>query len=326
MKRILGLLSIALIATSCVSSRVHKDLQAEHNKLEGSFDSLTKKHIALEADHREISEFLKQAKAAIIRLQNDSADMQYKLDQRNREYEELSRSYDFLLENNKSLLSRSSAENRALLTKLQRAQDELAEREDSLRLERRRIEDLARNLQNRESQINELESALSRKDSLMSAVRNRIAEALLSFDGKGLSIDLRDGKVYVTLENALLFRSGSWDLDAQGQTALGSLAAVLEENSDLNVLVEGHTDSDAFNGRGQVRDNWDLSVMRATSIVRELTKNKGVDASRLTAAGRSEYQPVQENDTAENKAKNRRTEIIITPRLDELTQLIDDLK
>lgn len=326
MKAIVGFLFLAIFTSSCVSSRIHKDLQAEHQKLEKSHDSLTKRYLTLEADHREISELLKEAKSAYFRLQKDSANLQFQVDQRNRDYDELSRSYDFLLENNKSLLSRSSAENRALLNRLQRAQDDLSEREDSLRMERRRIEDLAMSLQQREAQINELEGALSRKDSLMTAVRNRIAEALLSFDGKGLSVDLRDGKVYVTLENALLFKSASWELDVQGQSALGSLAAVLEENPDLNVLVEGHTDSDAFNGRGQVRDNWDLSVMRATSIIRELTKNKGVDPTRLTAAGRSEYQPVVENDTPENKAVNRRTEIIITPRLDELTQLIEDLK
>ncbi len=326
MKAIVGFLFLVIFTSSCVSSRVHKDLQSEHQKLEKSHDSLTKRYLALEANHREVSELLKEAKSAYFRLQKDSANLQHQVDQRNRDYEELTRSYDFLLENNKSLLSRSSAENRALLTRLQRAQDELSSREDSLRMERRRIEDLAMSLQQREAQISELEGALSRKDSLMTAVRNRIAEALLSFDGKGLSVDLRDGKVYVTLENALLFKSASWELDVQGQSALGSLAAVLEENPDLNVLVEGHTDSDAFNGRGQVRDNWDLSVMRATSIIRELTKNKGVDPTRLTAAGRSEYQPVVENDTPENKAVNRRTEIIITPRLDELTQLIEDLK
>lgn len=326
MKRILGLFSLLIFVSSCVTSKVHKDLQAEHQKLESAHDSLTKRFLTLEADHREVSELLKEAKSAYFRLQKDSANMQHQIEQRSRDYDELSRSYDFLLENNKSLLSRSSAENRALLSRLQRAQDDLSEREDSLRMERRRIEDLAFSLQQREAQIKELEGALSRKDSLMNAVRNRIAEALLSFDGKGLSVDLRDGKVYVTLENALLFKSASWELDVRGQSALGSLAAVLEENPDLNVLVEGHTDSDAFNGRGQVRDNWDLSVMRATSIIRELTKNKGVDPTRLTAAGRSEYQPVVENDSAENKAINRRTEIIITPRLDELTKLIEDLK
>ncbi len=326
MQRIIALFALAILSTACVSSRVHKELQNDFNALEQQFDSLTLKHNALEADFRELTGKLNSLEDDHDQLKKDSAEMRHKLNDLDREFTELSRSYDFLLENNKSLLERSTAENRSLLNKLQRAQDELATREDSLKLERNRIETMQQNLQQRESQINELERRLSQKDSLMSAVRDRISEALLNFEGKGLSVDMRDGNVYVTLENALLFKSASWDLDTDGEQALKSLAEVLEENPDLEVMVEGHTDSDAYRGRGQVKDNWDLSVMRATSIIRELTKNEGVDPSRLTAAGRSEYRPITDNDTPENKAINRRTEIIITPRLAELNRLMEDLK
>ena len=327
MSRIIAIaILLGTVFSSCVSSRIHKELQNDYDNLEARFDTLTKQHNALEADYRELKTQFKQLYDNHDRLMSDSADMRQKLNKLNQDFSELSRSYDFLLENNKSLLQRSTAENRALLNKLQRAQDELASREDSLQLERTRIEQMRSSLSQREKQIEELESRLSQKDSLMTAVRDRISEALLNFEGKGLSVDLRDGKVYVTLENALLFKSASWDLDTDGESALKSLAEVLAENADLEVLVEGHTDADAYRGRGQVKDNWDLSVMRATSIIRELTKNQDVDPARLTAAGRSEYRPLEENDTPENKAKNRRTEIIITPRLDELTRLIDELK
>ncbi|MCC5916936.1 MAG: OmpA family protein [Cryomorphaceae bacterium] len=326
MKRLIIALTLPLFFGSCVSSKVHKGLQNDFAQLEASHDSLTKKHNALEAEYRDLSDVFKKMRKGYISLQNDSIDMNEKIAKLSQDLNELSRSYDFLLENNKSLLSRSTAENRALLNKLQRAQDELAAREDSLKLERNRIDGMRSSLQQRENQIAELERNLFRKDSLMNAVRARISEALMNFEGKGLSVDMRDGKVYVTLENALLFKSARWQLEGDGQTALKSLADVLEENPDLEVLVEGHTDADAFRGRGEVADNWDLSVMRATSIIRELTKNKGIDPNRLTAAGRSEYHPVAENDTPENKAKNRRTEIIITPKLDDLTRLIEDLK
>lgn len=326
MNRLIVFIAVGILSTACVSSRVHKELQQDFTNLDAQFDSLTLNYNALEADYRELSNALNQLTENHAQLKKDSADMRNKLNKLDQDFTELSRSYDFLLENNKSLLQRSTAENRSLLNKLQRAQDDLASREDSLKLERNRIESMERNLQQRERQINELEQRLSQKDSLMTAVRDRISEALLSFEGKGLSVDMRNGNVYVTLENALLFKSASWDLDTDGERALKSLAEVLGENSDLEVLVEGHTDADAYRGRGQVKDNWDLSVMRATSIIRELTKNTEVDASRLTAAGRSEYRPLTENDTPENKAKNRRTEIIITPKLDELSRLMEDLK
>jgi len=146
---------------------------------------------------------------------------------------------------------------------------------------------------------------------------------LLGFEGKGLSIEIRNGKVYVSLEESLLFRSGSWEVNDRGISALQKLAEVLASNPDINVLIEGHTDNVPYRGSGQVKDNWDLSVMRATAIVKVITRNPGVHPSRLTAAGRSEYAPLATNSTSEGRAKNRRTEIILTPKLDELFQIIE---
>jgi chemotaxis protein MotB len=134
---------------------------------------------------------------------------------------------------------------------------------------------------------------------------------------------MRDGKVYVSLENSLLFAPGSWDVAPKGQVALENLARVLAENNDISVLVEGHTDNDPYRGQSQVRDNWDLSVMRATNVVKILTTNQGLDPERITAAGRGEFIPLVENDTPENKAINRRTEIILTPDLTELANLLE---
>ena len=134
----------------------------------------------------------------------------------------------------------------------------------------------------------------------------------------------RNGKVYVSLDNRLLFQSAQWSLNDGAKEALQSLASVLAENPELNITVEGHTDSDAFRGRTAVEDNWDLSVMRATAVVKELSSKEGVDPSRIIASGRGEFFPLVENDTDENKAKNRRTEVIITPDLSALSDLLKE--
>jgi chemotaxis protein MotB len=169
--------------------------------------------------------------------------------------------------------------------------------------------------------VNELESLLARKDSTAAYFRQRIADALLGFENRGLTVSMRNGQVYVSLDNRLMFASGSWDVQADGATALGQLAKVLAENKDLRIAVEGHTDDDAYFGKTSVKDNWDLSVMRATSVVKILV-NKGIEPQRVQAAGRGEFMPVAANDSPENKARNRRTEIIITPNLDELVNLV----
>ncbi|HBF20622.1 MAG TPA: cell envelope biogenesis protein OmpA [Cryomorphaceae bacterium] len=241
-------------------------------------------------------------------------------------FAELNKSYEFLLENNNALLASNQNENKKLMDRLNKLQVELQAKEDSLNTEQDRMAYLSQELQKREARVYELESLISRKDSTVNYVRKRISDALLNFNGKGLTIEQRNGKVYVSLENSLLFPSASWTVDQKGKQALEQLAVVLAENPDLNVMVEGHTDNDEFNGRTAVKDNWDLSVMRATSIVKILTANPGVDPKKITAAGRSEYLPLVPNDSPEGKAKNRRTDIIITPNLGELVDLLEEVK
>ena len=204
------------------------------------------------------------------------------------------------------------------------------EKEEALLKEKERLEalnsklgQLEVDLKQREQRVNELESALARKDSIAKAIKDKIAEALIRFENKGLSIEQKNGKVYVSLENSLLFASGSWNIDANGKQAISDLAEALSENPDVDILIEGHTDADAYNGSGVIKDNWDLSVMRATAIVRILTDN-GVDPTRLTAAGRSKYVPVASNETAAGKAANRRIEIIISPDLGAILDIIQD--
>lgn len=141
--------------------------------------------------------------------------------------------------------------------------------------------------------------------------------ALKGVNEGDLSIEMKNGKVYVTLSNKLLFTSGSTVVDEAGKNALSKLANVLNDNKDIHVMVEGHTDTD------KGLDNWDLSVKRATSIVRILSDDYKVDPTRVTASGRGEFMPVASNKTAEGKGKNRRTEIILTPNLDELFTILN---
>jgi chemotaxis protein MotB len=150
-----------------------------------------------------------------------------------------------------------------------------------------------------------------------------VADALKGFEDKGLTIYEKNGKVYVSLDEKLLFASGSWEIDNNGRAALTELGKVLAGDHDINVVIEGHTDNVPYRGSGNVKDNWDLSVMRATAVVKELLKNKDILPQRISASGRSEYIPMDIEDSREARAKNRRTEIILTPKLDELFKIID---
>jgi chemotaxis protein MotB len=208
-----------------------------------------------------------------------------------------------------------------MLERMEALAVKLSAKEDSLKREQVRLTELEWELKQRELKVAELERVVNKKDSAATYLRQRLADALLGFKDRGLTVSMRNGQVYVSLDNRLMFASGSWDVQPDGASALGELAKVLNENKDLKIAVEGHTDSDAFNGKTAVKDNWDLSVMRATSVVKILV-GKGVTPQRVQAAGRGEFLPISSNDNPEGKAKNRRTEIIITPNLGELAELI----
>lgn len=308
---------------SCVSSKVYKDLQGKYADIEFENSKLRKANDSLASANQLQSNYLAEVQAQQKALQKKAQEQEVFLEGLRTRYKDLNQSYEYLLENNNNLLANNQRENKKLVEKLNTLQNDLARKEDSLRNESERLRKLELAVQTREARINELESAISRKDSVVAEVKRSLKDALLNFEGKGLTVETRDGKVYVSLENRLLFPSASWTVEAEGTKALQDLAEVLAQNPDLNVMVEGHTDADAFNGRTAVKDNWDLSVMRATSIVKIITANPGVKKENIIAAGRSEYVPVATNETAEGKAKNRRTEIIITPDLSELSDLLE---
>jgi chemotaxis protein MotB len=186
---------------------------------------------------------------------------------------------------------------------------------------------LKKDLETSSKRLAELEKMMADKDAAMKKLKETLTKSLKAFEGKGLTVTEKDGKVYVSMENKLLFESGSWTVGAEGKKAVDLVGKVLGDNPEISVLIEGHTDNDKITGTiaGGVENNWDLSTKRATAIVNILSANAKVKKENLTAAGRGEYAPLLSNETAEGKAKNRRIEIILTPKLDEISKMLNEL-
>lgn len=263
----------------------------------------TKKYNALNAELMRtesgrvlLMEQVQQQQDTIMSLQN-------RLSLLNAQKAELDNQHKQLLERYERYLADNSAEATRMLRELQNTQAQLEERERS---------------------IAELEQMLRNREAALAEIRRKVADALLGFEGKGLTVTQRDGKVYVSMDDKLLFRSGSFDIEPQGAAAVRELANVLAQNPDINIMVEGHTDVVPYRGSGNLQDNLDLSVKRATTVTRLLLENKGLDPVRITSAGRGEWLPLDTDDTAEARQRNRRTEIILTPKLDELLQLMNE--
>lgn len=303
-----ALVAIVFISPSCVSTRKYNALASrcadEGAALTGKMDALKTKLTELEAQYARINKENTQLKA-------DTARVGGMLRVVTADYEELDRSMDAL----KAKYKEGSEESEEIMGDLKAAQDDLQAREEKLKL-------LQDELDQKGQTLFELQKALYKKDSITMALRSAVANALTGFEGKGLTVHTHDGKVYVSMEEKLLFASGKWDVSPQGVSALKELAGVLEQQPDINVLIEGHTDNDPLTGQNQVKDNWDLSVMRATSIVKILLQSAKIEPKRLVASGRGEFLPVVSNSSSTNKAKNRRTEIILSPRLDELMRIV----
>lgn len=178
-------------------------------------------------------------------------------------------------------------------------------------------------LDERERLINELQGIINAQNERVAQILNSVQDALLGFGSEELTVTQKDGKVYVAMSDKLLFQSGSAKLDKRGKEALEKLAEVLNSQNDIDVYIEGHTDSKPIN-TAQFKDNWDLSVIRATSVVRILTQEYGVNPLKVVPSGRGEFMPVDDNETNEGRSKNRRTEIIIAPKLDKLLQILQE--
>jgi chemotaxis protein MotB len=184
------------------------------------------------------------------------------------------------------------------------------------------INKLNDNLKKREQRLKEVEDILRKRDEATNQLKAKLQQALLGFAKSGLTVEVKNGKVYVSLTDKLLFPSGSIIIDEKGRQALTQLAEVLKQQPEINIAVEGHTDSQRISNLGQIKDNWDLSVLRATSVVRFLTDEQKVESVRMTATGKGQFQPLADNASAEGRSRNRRIEIVLSPKLDELYDLI----
>ncbi len=255
-------------------------------------------------------------KAEALRLDNELTQAQ----QRN---EDLAQRNDALTMEKQKLIADTVRLHDQYVTLQQRYQKLLADGSAEAARMLKELENNQLELNERSRRVDELEAMLRSREEAINNIRRKVADALTGFEGKGLSISIKNGNVYVSMEDKLLFRSGSFEIDPNGARAVRDLSTVLAQNPDINVMVEGHTDDVPYRPNGQLKDNLDLSAKRATTVVRLLLENKAIQPSRIIAAGRGESLPVDPAKTAEARAKNRRTEIILTPKLDELMQIME---
>ncbi len=322
---------------SCVPAKKYEELKDRRQQCEEENTELKNENEKFHTKNNELRSKIEKKDKEIEALKQDIAALEEDSRSLQKDYGQLHETHEILLNKNKKLLEGDRSETQRILERLQKTQKDLQKREDELKKTTRKIEekekylaDLEEKLQeslkeieHKDVRLTELESVLNKQDSMVNALRNRVSNALLGFEDKGLSVDIRKGKVYVSLEESLLFESGQYEVDSRGIKALNELAKVLERNPDINIMVEGHTDDIPLIPGEDIKDNWDLSVMRATAIVKILLEQSNIDPQRLTAAGRSQYMPVDPSKTSDARRKNRRTEIILTPQLDELFQIIE---
>jgi len=324
------ILSVFLIS-SCITPKVYNELLDKHEIAKKNLTKNEKLILELrenlddkERDITNLNTLVEQLRKDSIALNNDLVSCQKK-------YDDLSTTYDLLTSKSSRYMAEKAKETKELLSQLETTQSELFAKEDqlnksTLELEEkeRKLLDSQNELELRSLRVAELEAIINRKDSMVTALKQKISKALIGLEGDGLTIEQRNGKVYISLEEDLLFASGKYEINQTGKQALDKLSDALSYQKDLEILVEGHTDSIPLSGRGLVKDNWDLSVMRATSVVKRLTSNTNLDPTQLIAAGRSEFVPISSNETSEGRGENRRIEMILSPNLDDLFKLLEE--
>jgi chemotaxis protein MotB len=322
---------LVIFSVSCVSGRKYKSLQDTSKQYLNERDALKTENIDLSMTGRELESKVALLEKESAAMKQELTKVQNERDKAKEEYNKLSVRFNDLQNAQEDLIKGNVKETRKLLTELQAAQENLQKKEDLLRqleqnldAKKASIDEMTFELEKRNARMLQMEQILDAQKKIVQDLKNKVSEALLGFENKGLTVTMKNGKVYVSLDEKLLFKTASWEIDANGRNALKKLSGVLEKNPDIQVTIEGHTDNVPYNpAGGQLKDNWDLSVKRATTVVRVLLEGTRIDPKRLTASGRSEYLPVDERGTADARQKNRRTEIVLTPDLGELYKLID---
>jgi chemotaxis protein MotB len=324
-------ITILFSVVSCVPGKKFKTLQETSKAYLNERDALKSENIDLSMTNKEL-----EAKSALLEkesaaMKQDLLTAQNERDKAKEEYNKLLGQVNDLQNAQEDLIKGNVNETRKLLAELQAAQENLQKKEDLLRqleqtldAKKASLDEMSFELEKRNARMAEMEQILDAQKKIVQDLKNKVSEALLGFENKGLTVSMKNGKVYVSLDEKLLFKTASWDIDVNGRNALKNLAGVLEKNPDIQITIEGNTDNVPYNpSGGQLKDNWDLSVKRATTVVRVLLEGSKIDPKRLTAAGRSQYLPVDDRNAADARQKNRRTEIVLTPDLTELYRIID---
>ncbi len=302
-------IGLALTLSSCVvSKKKYEDEVAARERLQKALNDCQKAGNLLKGDTTKLGNNLRETQKKVAQLANQLKDLDKK-------YQDLDKKSGEQLANKQKTNEQLSAE----LQKRQQENDKLAE---ELRQREKLLAEKEGLLAEREKVVKELQELLHKKDAAAKALLEKMKNALAGFNSDELSVELKNGLVYVSMSDKLLFKSGRTDVDVKGKSALSKLAAELNKNPDIQITIEGHTDNVPIK-TAQFADNWDLSVLRATSILRILTNDYKVDARRLTPSGKGEFYPKADNSTTEGKSKNRRTEIILSPNLDELYKLLE---
>jgi chemotaxis protein MotB len=304
---VVGCILMLTFNSGCVTKKKYDQLAQEKFKLQLQKNQCDSSLANLDRKFKDISN-------KADNLKSDTASIGAELRRMRRDFTQLDKSYNQLLTN-------SANEAASLSRDLKRKEEELGKLETNLNTSRLQVEALNKNLKEREKRVAELEKVLADKEQATKDLNDKVNKALLGFKGKDLTVEVKNGKVYVSLSEQLLFKSGRYDVDAKGQDAIRKLAVVLKDNPDISVAVEGHTDDVPMLPGSLLKDNWDLGALRATSITKILTA-EGVTGFRLSANSRGEFSPLDPSRTTEARTKNRRTEIILTPKLDELFKIL----
>lgn len=320
MYKIISVTILFVGLAACVPAKKYNELLENSNQCNEELAKYKTDALNFGAKVKEYEAQLALMNQSVTQLVKDTSDLGHK-------YRTTLAKYEKALSDSKALeevyekLRISGAKDAATLqSQLEAKKLELQLKEDALIKLEKELREKEMALIEREKRVTELEEIIKSKDAAVKALKEKVAKALKGFENRGLSVVEKNGKIYVSLEAKLLFASGSTVIEPDGKLALVELAKVLENEKELEIIVEGHTDTDKMKSSAHPANNWELSVLRSTAVIEIMTLNSGIDPKQLMAAGRSEFHPVSEED----KAKNRRIEIIISPNLNELYELISE--
>tara|TARA_Y100001933_G_scaffold206427_1_gene209250 strand:- start:3091 stop:4086 length:996 start_codon:yes stop_codon:yes gene_type:complete len=321
---------LTLLMFSCVTPKIHNDLIEENETNKKNIIQNSKKLLKLENEISFKKNEINKNQKRIRNLKADSVDIRTSYSSLQNKHDDLKNTYDLLVSSNARSSLEKAREIKNLLEQLDQSRTDLHIKEDKLNKISASLESKEDELINAQDELHlrsqrvlELEKLISKKDSIVSSLKNSISNALVGLEGEGLTVVQKNGKIYISLEEQLLFASGKYQINDEGKLALKKLSDVLALQSDLDIIVEGHTDSISYN-RGQLKDNWDLSVMRSTSVIKIMLQNKLLKPNQLTAAGKAEFVPISSNNTSEGRSANRRIEMILSPNLDDLFDLLSE--